>query len=56
MTEIKSFNVKIPKELWAFLKKRSVDVNTSMNSILTILLMKEKEKIEKKLTSNDAKV
>lgn len=54
--ELKSFNVKIPKELWAFLKKRSVDVDSSMNAIIESMVRKLKEKQEKRLTDNDVKV
>jgi hypothetical protein len=47
MIETKAFSVKIPKELWAFLKKRSVDTDMSMNEIIEHLLRKAKEKHEK---------
>lgn len=53
---MKSFNVKLPLELWSFLKKDSVECEKPMNGIITDLLKKYKEKREKKLTSNDAKV
>jgi hypothetical protein len=54
MAEIKAFNVKVPKELWAYLKKRSVDCDMSMNDIVNSLLRKYKERNEKKLTIDDA--
>lgn len=56
MSGVKSFNVKIPTELWAFLKKDSVECEKPMNGIITDLLKKYKEKREKKLTLDDAKV
>lgn len=56
MAGVKSFNVKIPAELWAFLKKDSVECEKPMNGIITDLLKKYKEKKEKRLTPSDAKV
>lgn len=57
MSNIKSFNVRLPRELWAFLKKRAVEQDTSMGEILIKSLKKLKEKYEKKdLTKHDANV
>lgn len=53
MTEVKCFNVKIPVDLWSFLKKESVNLEKPMNGIIIDLLKKYKEKREKKLTHND---
>lgn len=50
MSTIKSFNVKIPTELWSFLKKDSVECEKTMTLIITELLKKYKDKKEKKLT------
>jgi hypothetical protein len=49
--EIKSFNVLLPKELWAFLKKESAYREVSMVEIIKSLVEKYKNKTEKKLTS-----
>lgn len=54
MSGVKSFNVKIPTELWAFLKKESVNLEKPMNGILIDLLKKYKKKKEKELTFSDA--
>jgi hypothetical protein len=53
---LKAFNVRIPKSLWAYVKKLSVDRDESMNSLLIGILEKHKRKSEKKLTKNDANV
>jgi hypothetical protein len=54
MRNVKSFNVKIPTELWSFLKKDSVEKQQPMNAIITVLLKKYKNKEEKGLTLDDA--
>ena len=40
MTGVKSFNVKMPTELWSFLKKDSTDIEKPMNGIIIDLLKK----------------
>jgi hypothetical protein len=54
MKDLKSFNVRVPKELWAFLKKRSVDCDIPMNAMIISMIRKEKDKLDRKLTNNDA--
>lgn len=54
--KMKTFNVRMPKDLWAFLKKKGVDRETSLNNIIIDLAKKYKEKREKKLTHDDAMV
>lgn len=54
MENLKAFNVRIPRELWAYLKKLSVDKEKSMNDIVTNLILKHKKNSEKSLTNNNA--
>lgn len=56
MEDLKTFNIRVPTELWAFLKKRSVDKQVPMNSILVSLLKKYKNSLEKALQYDDAKL
>lgn len=52
-TNIKPFNVRLPKELWYFLRRHSVDVELSMNQIIVNCMQNYKKKIEKDLIKND---
>jgi len=54
--EFKAFNIRIPREIWAFIKKSSVDKNVSMQQIIVKCLRKYKIKEEKVLTGSDTKV
>jgi ATP-dependent protease Clp ATPase subunit len=56
MSNIKAFNIRLPKEIWAFLKKQSIDQEKAMNVIVVDCLEKYKKKFEKKLTQDDAVV
>jgi len=57
VVKIKSFNMRMTRELWLFLKKVAAENDTSMNSYILSVLMKSKEKHDKKeLTNNDATV
>lgn len=47
MKDIKSFNIKLPKEVWVFLKKKSAEDDMSMNAIIIKELVKLKQKCEK---------
>ena len=49
MTESKAFLIRIPKDLWLFLKKKSAQKEMSMNQILMECLTKYKEKSKKKV-------
>jgi len=49
MTETKHFQIRIPKDLWLFLKQVSIDENLSMAQIINDLVKKKKIKYEKKL-------
>lgn len=44
----RSFNVVIPKELWVYLKMVAAKKETSMGSIIEKLIVKMKEKNDKK--------
>lgn len=48
--EIKSFQVRMTRDLWMFLKKTSVVQETSMNEIISRCVSKYKNKINKDLT------
>ena len=54
--ELKSFNIRIPKSGWKFLKKAAAEQETSMMNIILVAVGKYKEKYEKRLTKSDAKV
>lgn len=56
MDKIKALQVRLPKELWAFAKKRSIDREISFNSLIVDLLDKYKKKYEKRLTASDTMV
>lgn len=47
----KMFNVRIPVELWSFLKKDAIDKEVSLNCLITTLADKYKKRCERKLTS-----
>jgi hypothetical protein len=48
--EVKSFQVRLPRETWEFLKKNSVDTDKSMMGIILGCVEKYKKRCEKKLT------
>jgi hypothetical protein len=54
--EIKHFNVRIPKELWMFLKLESARSEIAMTDIICSCLEKFKKRIENKLTRDSADV
>lgn len=57
MSEHKSFNVKIPRDLWLFLKRKAADEDTSMAQLIFKAVEKMKKNHDKKLlTSDDANV
>jgi hypothetical protein len=53
MKETKTFNVIMPKELWAFLKKKALEEETSMAQLINRIVEKMKRKDEKKDLQND---
>ena len=54
--KIKTFNVRMPVDLWAFLKKDGVDQEKSLNQAIVDLATVYRKKKERILTSGDAKV
>lgn len=57
MKEIKTFNVRLRKDLWMFLKKEAANRETSMTGIIQTCVIKFKKRCEKKeLTVNDTNV
>lgn len=51
--EIKTFNVRIPKEVWSFLKRKAVIDETTMNDIVNKVLDKYMRLQTKKISEND---
>jgi len=56
MQEKKNFMVRIPKEIWAFLKNQSAKNEVPMSQIVNACLEKYKNNYEKKLTQSDTAV
>lgn len=54
--DVKHFNMRMPRDLWLFLKHSAASQGTSMTDIIVDCLDKYKKKIEKKLTETDAYV
>lgn len=52
----KALTLRMKRDLWAFLAKKSVDNDTSINDLIINRLNKYKEKCEKKLTNNEGLV
>lgn len=53
---IKAFQIRIPKDIWAFLKTESIKEERSMNVMIIQYLRKMKKKSESKLTEIDTVV
>ena len=47
--DIKALNIRIPKDLWVFLRKAALDQETSMNEIIIRCVEKYRKKIENKV-------
>ena len=56
VVEFKTFNIRMPKDMWMFLKKASAMQETSMTEILMSVLDKYRKKIEPKLSATDTNV
>lgn len=57
MTEqLKPFHIRMPKELWLFLKSRSAEQEEPMGSIVIRCIEKYKKKFDDRLTDTDTKV
>lgn len=48
--DIKTFNVRLPKELWLFLKQEAMNQEVSMADIIVRCISKYKKKFDNKLT------
>lgn len=46
--DIKAFNIRMPKEMWVFLRKISITKEESMNEIILDCIQAYKEKLAKK--------
>lgn len=51
--DVKIFSVRMPKEIWLFLKTASIDSGFTMNDIIVDCMNKYKNKVEKKLTKQN---
>lgn len=54
--DVKIFSVRMPKEIWVFLKTASINSDMTMNDIIVDCMNKYKNKVEKKLTRKDTQV
>ena len=52
MEQLKTLNMRFPRELWAFGKKKAIDRDSSFNQLIVDHLTKYKRKCEKKLENN----
>jgi hypothetical protein len=48
-SEHKAFNLRLPKDLWVFLRNESTSKEVSMNSIIIESIYKLKKRMDKKL-------
>lgn len=54
--EIKMFQMRMPKDMWVFLKKSAIDQEVSMMDIILRCVEKYKKRMENKLTDSDTHV
>ena len=54
--DLKTFNMRIHRDLWMFLKTEAAATETSMTDIISTCVEKLKRKKEKKLTQQDTNV
>jgi hypothetical protein len=54
--DMKTFNMKMPKETWMFLKQTAATQEESMSSIILKCVEKFKKRVESKLTQPDTNV
>jgi hypothetical protein len=52
----KAFQMRMPKDIWLFLKKTAADQERSMMDIILTCVEKYKKRCEKKLTDDDTLV
>jgi len=55
-TAIKTFNMRMPRDLWIFLKKTAAEQEVSMTDIIIRCVDKYKKKIDNHLTVEDTSV
>lgn len=55
-SDIKTFNMRMPKETWLFLKKQAALQEVSMTEIILRCVDKYKKKFDNKLTDGDTDV
>lgn len=51
MKDIKTFNIRIPKEDWQFIKHKAIERDLSMNELIISLIQIHKKKCEKKVAN-----
>lgn len=49
MENLKTFNIRMPKETWVFLKQKAIEQESSMAGIILKCVEKYKRKCEKKI-------
>lgn len=54
--DIKTFNMRMPKETWLFLKRQAAAQEVSMTEIILRCVDKYKKKFDSKLTDDDTNV
>ncbi len=54
--ELKSFNMRMPKETWQFLKRQAAAQEVSMTEIILRCVDKYKKRFDNKLTDDDTNV
>jgi hypothetical protein len=52
----KCFNMRMPKDVWMFLKTQSLHNDVTMTEIIISCVEKYKRNVEKKLTNTDTQV
>lgn len=55
-TDLKTFNMRMPRETWLFLKKQAALQEVSMTEIILRCVEKYKRKFDNKLTDEDTNV
>jgi len=51
--ELKTFNIRLPKEIWAVLKKQSILQEKSMNQIIVSCVEKKYKKDKEKMLDSE---
>jgi hypothetical protein len=54
--QIKTFNMRMPRDIWIFLKRTAADQEISMTDIIVRCVEKYKKRLENKLTDDDTSV